>query len=73
MIWRIVSWLAIAATLTLWIAQLFLPDQGIGFVTGLVVYLITWWIVIFMILPLGVRGQHEDGNIAHGTDPELRR
>ncbi|HAQ33787.1 MAG: hypothetical protein CMF74_16535 [Maricaulis sp.] len=69
MIWRILSWLVIAATLALWISQLFLPDQGIGFVTGLVVFLITWWIVVFMILPIGIRSQQETGEMVQGTDP----
>ena len=26
-----------------------------GPVSGIVVYLITWWVVLFMVLPLGVR------------------
>ncbi|MGB0906870.1 MAG: DUF1467 family protein [Maricaulaceae bacterium] len=34
-----------------------------------VVYMMTWWVTLFMVLPTGVRGQAEDGNIAHGTDP----
>lgn len=67
--WRIASYLAVALTAALWIAQLFLPDRGIGFVTGLVVFLITWWIVIFMVLPLGVRSQHESGEVVAGSEP----
>jgi predicted secreted protein len=62
----------------LWIAQLFLPDDGVGFVTGAVVYLIVWWMVFFMILPLSVQSQHEAGEVVPGsdegapTDPRLR-
>jgi predicted secreted protein len=26
-----------------------------GLVSGIVVYLIAWWVILFMILPLGVR------------------
>ena len=26
-----------------------------GPVSGIVVYLITWWVILFMVLPLGVR------------------
>lgn len=66
---RIASYLAVALTFGLWVAQLFLPDRGIGFVTGLVVFLITWWIVLFMTLPLGVRSQAEHGEMVTGTDP----
>lgn len=66
---RIIGYLAVALTVALWVAQLFLPDRGIGFVTGLVVFLITWWIVLFMTLPLGVRSQAEHGEMVAGTDP----
>lgn len=67
--WRIASYLAVALTAVLWVAQLFLPDRGIGFVTGLVVFLITWWIVLFMTLPLGVRSQAEQGEVVEGSEP----
>jgi predicted secreted protein len=33
------------------------------------VYFIIWWTVLFVTLPFGVKSQHEDGNIAEGTDP----
>ena len=32
-------------------------------------YLTIWWVVLFAILPFGVRSQHEAGDITHGTDP----
>ncbi|MEN0652291.1 MULTISPECIES: DUF1467 family protein [Hyphobacterium] len=66
---RILGYLAVALTFVLWVAQLFLPSEGIGFVTGLVVFLITWWIVLFMTLPLGVRSQAEQGEVVEGTEP----
>lgn len=59
----------IALCAVLWIAQLFLPDQGVGFVTGIVVYLIVWWMVFFTVLPLKVRGQYEDGDVVPGSEP----
>ncbi len=31
---------------------------------GLVVYVITWWMVFFMMLPIGVKAQDEDGEDA---------
>lgn len=34
-----------------------------------VVYMITWWVTLFMVLPTGVRGQAEEGEIARGTEP----
>lgn len=30
-----------------------------GLVSGVVVYLIAWWVILFMILPLGVRTSEE--------------
>jgi predicted secreted protein len=59
--------LAICAAL--WIAQLFLPAEGVGFVTGIVVYMIAWWMVFFTVLPLRVTGQYEDGHVVPGSDP----
>jgi predicted secreted protein len=51
------------------IAQLFLPDAGVGFVTGIVVYLIVWWMVFFCVLPLRVQSQQEMGDIEPGSEP----
>ena len=50
-------------------AQLFVTSGEVGFVEGLVVYLITWWIVIFAVLPIRITGQHEAGEMVEGTDP----
>jgi predicted secreted protein len=34
------------------------------------IYFVLWWIVLFAILPWGVRSQHEhDGEVVPGTDP----
>lgn len=49
-------------------AQLVLPEQGVGFVTGIVVFLIVWWMIFFMILPLRVQSQQEAGAIVPGSD-----
>ena len=37
--------------------------------TGLAIYFVMWWLVLFLTLPFGVRSQHEDGVGAPGTDP----
>lgn len=50
-------------------AQLFVRSGEVGFVEGLVVYLITWWIVIFTVLPIRIQGQHETGEIVEGSEP----
>lgn len=37
--------------------------------TYIAIYFIVWWTVLFAVLPFGVRGQHEEGEMAQGTDP----
>lgn len=32
-------------------------------------YFTIWWVVLFAILPFGVRSQHETGEVTKGTDP----
>jgi predicted secreted protein len=33
------------------------------------VYFVMWWIVLFAVLPFGVRSQHETGDIVPGSEP----
>jgi predicted secreted protein len=33
------------------------------------IYFILWWVVLFAVLPFGVRSQDESGDIQPGTDP----
>lgn len=40
-----------------------------GLTTYIAIYFIVWWVVIFAILPFGVRSQHEDGKVEDGTEP----
>jgi len=37
--------------------------------TALAIYFVAWWIVLFLVLPFGVRSQHEVGDFVPGTDP----
>jgi predicted secreted protein len=39
--------------------------------TALAIFFLIWWVVLFAVLPWGVRGQHEGdgGEIVPGTDP----
>jgi predicted secreted protein len=36
---------------------------------SIALYFTVWWVVLFAVLPFGVRSQHEDGDITPGTDP----
>ncbi|GLK71313.1 DUF1467 family protein [Ancylobacter dichloromethanicus] len=40
-----------------------------GVTTYIAIYFIVWWVVIFAVLPFGVRSQHEDGVVEDGTEP----
>ena len=38
-------------------------------VGGLVVFVISWWLSFFCVLPIGVQGQYEDGGeVIEGTE-----
>jgi len=37
--------------------------------TIIAIYFIIWWVVLFAVLPWGVRSQEESGTVAPGTDP----
>jgi predicted secreted protein len=37
--------------------------------TALAIFFLIWWVVLFAVLPWGVRSQHEGGDIVPGTDP----
>jgi predicted secreted protein len=34
---------------------------------GIALYFLIWWIVLFAMLPIGVRTQEEEGEVAPGT------
>jgi predicted secreted protein len=37
--------------------------------TGIAIFFLIWWIVLFAVLPWGIRSQQEEGAVAPGTDP----
>ena len=49
--------------------QLFLPREGVGYVTGLVVFIIIWWIIFLQVLPRKVKSQAESGHVIDGSEP----
>jgi predicted secreted protein len=40
-----------------------------GIAGSLMVISISWWLAFFMMLPIGVRSQLEDGHVVPGTEP----
>jgi predicted secreted protein len=37
--------------------------------TAIAIYFLVWWVVLFAVLPWGVRNQEESGEVSPGTDP----
>ncbi len=37
--------------------------------TSVAIYFIIWWVVLFAVLPWGVRSQVEAGDVVPGSDP----
>ena len=40
-----------------------------GIAGSLMVIVIVWWLVFFMLLPIGVRSQIDEGAVVPGTEP----
>ena len=36
---------------------------------GIAIYFIIWWVVLFAVLPWGVRSQDESGEVTPGSEP----
>jgi predicted secreted protein len=41
----------------------------VAWTTILAIYFVLWWVVLFAVLPFGVRSQADHGVVAPGTDP----
>jgi predicted secreted protein len=41
----------------------------VAWTTIAAIYFIIWWLVLFTVLPWGVRSQDEHGDVSPGTDP----
>jgi predicted secreted protein len=41
----------------------------VSWTTALAIYFVLWWVVLFAVLPWGVRSQGEAGEVAPGSDP----
>jgi predicted secreted protein len=41
----------------------------VSLTSAIAIYFIIWWLVLFAVLPWGVRSQQESGTVEPGTDP----
>ncbi len=39
-----------------------------GIFPSIAVFFVIWWLCLFLVLPFGVKSQHETGDVALGTD-----
>jgi predicted secreted protein len=37
--------------------------------TAFAIYFVVWWVVLFAVLPWGVRSQQETGDVVPGSEP----
>jgi predicted secreted protein len=37
--------------------------------TGIAIYFVLWWVMLFAVLPWGIRSQSEAGDVVKGSDP----
>jgi predicted secreted protein len=44
-------------------------NRPVSITTAIAIYFIIWWVVLFAVLPWGVRSQEESGEITPGSDP----
>jgi predicted secreted protein len=38
-------------------------------ISAFAVYFIIWWLVLFVVLPIGIQGPKDDSEVILGTDP----
>lgn len=41
-----------------------------GVATGILVYVVSWWLVFFLALPIGIQSQSEAGEVVEPGTPE---
>lgn len=59
----------VGLTFLAFISQFIWRSGGAGVVNSIVVFLIVWWLILFMVLPIGVRSQTEAEDVVAGTEP----
>ena len=61
--------LPVALVVIAWFSQMLIRDGGVGVVNGLVVFIMIWWLTLFIMLPIGIRSQEEEGDVVEGSEP----
>jgi predicted secreted protein len=41
----------------------------VSLLSSVAIFFVIWWLCLFVVLPFGVKSQHESGEIVPGSDP----
>ncbi len=63
------STLAVVAVVSAIAVAISVQVFGLRVSGGLALYFVIWWILLFAILPFGVRSQVESGDVVAGSEP----
>jgi predicted secreted protein len=63
------STLAVVVVVSAIAVTLVVNGFGLRIAGGLGLYFVIWWILLFAILPFGVRSQAESGDVVAGSEP----
>lgn len=63
------STLAIVVAVSVLAVAVVVSGFGLRVSGGFALYFVIWWIVLFAVLPFGVRSQAESGDVIKGSEP----
>ena len=65
-LWSTIAVVAVVSGIAITVA---VNAFGLRVSGGLALYFVIWWILLFAVLPFGVRGQVESGDVVRGGGP----
>ena len=65
-LWSTIAAVAIVSCVAVGIA---VNAFGLRVSGGLALYFVIWWILLFAVLPFGIRSQAESGEVVKGSEP----
>ena len=65
-LWSTIATIAVISAIAIAIA---VNAFGLRVSGGLALYFVIWWVLLFAVLPFGVRSQAESGEVVQGSEP----
>jgi predicted secreted protein len=65
-LWSTIAVVAVVSGIAITVA---VNAFGLRVSGGLALYFVIWWILLFVVLPFGVRSQVESGDVVQGSEP----